>query len=300
MYPPKIYINKRFINQREDGVTCEERWLDVGVPTSYLSYFISCDFIMRILFTLVIFSSLFAVSQSFERTCKSVDIRSNVSEFDKLTDCTVIEGSLQVVLLKGHPDNFKNLTFPLLTEVTEYVLFFRVFGLTSLGHLFPNLSVIRGQKLFHNYALVIYEANDLSEISLVNLTTIVKGAVRIERNSNLCFADSINWDLITKAGKGYNQVKVSFSISIYLFNLVKLYYLFAKSFHYCLANYLAFSSQNNKPPEQCPKCAKHDGKQNNCPVNSGLSGQSKMNSLCWSDKHCQRSKSRYICQGEWQ
>lgn len=192
-------------------------------------YFFTCVFIMRTLLTIVIFSSLFLISQSFERTCKSVDIRSNVTEFDKLINCTVIEGSLQVVLLKGHPDSFKNLTFPLLTEVTEYVLIFRVFGLTSLGHLFPNLSVIRGQKLFHNYALVIYEANDLAEVSLVNLTNIVKGAVRIERNSNLCFAETISWDLITKAGKGYNQVKVRIKCQNKSSLLSLLIYVFAKT-----------------------------------------------------------------------
>lgn len=49
-------------------------------------------------------------------------------------------------------------------EITGYLLLFRVFGLRSLRHLFPNLTVIRGERLISHYALIIYEMTDLTEV----------------------------------------------------------------------------------------------------------------------------------------
>lgn len=49
-------------------------------------------------------------------------------------------------------------------EITGYLLFFRVFGIKSLGNLFPNLTVIRGERLITHYALIIYEMTDLTEV----------------------------------------------------------------------------------------------------------------------------------------
>lgn len=145
-----------------------------------------------------------------EKPCGSIDIRNNAESFKLLENCTVIEGHLQILLIDAHASSidYDDLSFPMLTEVTDYVLFFRAFGLRSLIKLFPNLSVIKGQRLFHDYALVIYEMRDLQEIGLINLTAILKGSVRIERNRNLCFANTINWDLITKTGKDDNYIKV--------------------------------------------------------------------------------------------
>ncbi|EEB18223.1 Insulin receptor precursor, putative [Pediculus humanus corporis] len=93
-----------------------------------------------------------------------------------------------------------NITFPELREVTGYVIFWRVQGLRSFGTLFPNLSVIRGKTLFHNYALVIYESKALQEIGLYSLTHILRGSVRFDENSNLCFVDTIDWDWIAPQG----------------------------------------------------------------------------------------------------
>lgn len=50
------------------------------------------------------------------------------------------------------------------SEITGYLLFFRVFGLKSLSNLFPNLAVIRGERLKSHYALIIYEMTDLTEV----------------------------------------------------------------------------------------------------------------------------------------
>ena len=132
-----------------------------------------------------------------DQICGPQYISTSISAFDKLRDCRVIEGFLKIVLFDHTlPSDFVNLTFPHLVEITEYLLVFRVSGLQSIGRLFPNLAVIRGQELFHDYALVIYQMNSLSELDLQQLIRIDRGAVRIQRNPHLCYADTINWDLI--------------------------------------------------------------------------------------------------------
>lgn len=90
--------------------------------------------------------------------CQSRDIRNSVDQFSQLEGCRVIEGFLQIVLIdKADSSEYDNLTFPELREVTGYVLLYRVNGLRSLGRLFPNLAVIRGNELFFDYALVAFE-----------------------------------------------------------------------------------------------------------------------------------------------
>ncbi|XP_030622664.1 insulin-like growth factor 1a receptor [Chanos chanos] len=133
-----------------------------------------------------------------------VDIRNDISEFKKLENCTVVEGYLQILLIGDKNSNlnqeqFRTLSFPKLTMVTDYVLLFRVSGLVSLSTLFPNLSVIRGRNLFYNYALVIFEMTSLKDIGLYNLRNITRGAIRIEKNPELCYLDSVDWSLIMDA-----------------------------------------------------------------------------------------------------
>ena len=59
--------------------------------------------------------------------------------------------------------------------------------------MFPNLAVIRGKELFFDYALVVYEMPQLEDLGLANLTTILRGAVRAEKNPLLCYVETINW-----------------------------------------------------------------------------------------------------------
>jgi insulin receptor len=63
-----------------------------------------------------------------------------------LTGCSIIEGHL---IISGFKDDqaLTNLSFPELREVTEYVIFYQAQNIVKLNHLFPNLSVIRGNKL---------------------------------------------------------------------------------------------------------------------------------------------------------
>jgi insulin receptor len=96
-----------------------------------------------------------------------MDIRNNVDAFRRLSGCRVIEGFIQIVLIDHATESsFANLTFPELREITHYLLLYRVNGLRSVGRLFPNLAVIRGETLFLNYALVVFEMIHLQVTAL--------------------------------------------------------------------------------------------------------------------------------------
>jgi insulin receptor len=80
--------------------------------------------------------------------------------------------------------DLNNRSFPALREITGYLLFYRVFGLRSIGQLFPNLAVIRGQQLLFDFSFVVYELMQLQvrSFSLVNLGFLVDMSCRF-----LCF-----------------------------------------------------------------------------------------------------------------
>ncbi|XP_029970306.1 insulin receptor a [Salarias fasciatus] len=129
--------------------------------------------------------------------CPSKDIRNNVTNLQTLENCTVIEGHLKILLMfRTKPEDFRGLSFPKLMVVTDYLLLFRVYGLGSLSDLFPNLTVIRGTHLFFNYALVVFEMLHLREIGLHSLMNITRGAVRIEKNPELCYLSTLDWSKI--------------------------------------------------------------------------------------------------------
>lgn len=118
-----------------------------------------------------------------EKMCGSIVVRNNITAFDQLINCTVIEGSLRIVMLdKTTEYDFVNLTFDSLREITQYLIVYRVKGLKSLGQLFPNLSLIRGTELFSNVALAVYENSKLQELGLHSLTQIKEGSVLIRKN----------------------------------------------------------------------------------------------------------------------
>jgi insulin receptor len=132
--------------------------------------------------------------------CSSIEIRNDASGFAQLRNCTVIEGHLAILLINYLPPNEDmSLRFPNLIEITDYLFLYRVNGLRTLRYMFPNLVVIRGQNLFHSYALVAFEMMHLEELGLINLMTLVRGAVRLEKNPQLCYVNTIDWSLIMKS-----------------------------------------------------------------------------------------------------
>ncbi|XP_058862183.1 insulin receptor-related protein-like [Acipenser ruthenus] len=144
--------------------------------------------------------SSFAVGCSASEICGSMDIRNNVTELRRLENCTVIEGDLQILLMfTTQTEDFRPLRFPRLRMITDYLLLFRVYGLESLQDLFPNLAVIRGTRLFFHYSLVIFEMPHLRVMGLGGLAQVMRGAVRIERNEELCHLSTIDWGLLMES-----------------------------------------------------------------------------------------------------
>lgn len=107
----------------------------------------------------------------------------------------------------------ENESFPELVEITGFLMLYRISGLKTLSRLFPNLAVIRGRDLFKDYALIIYEMIELTDIGLKSLAVIERGNVRIEKNEMLCFVDTVNWKQITAMNNNlYREVRELFSL----------------------------------------------------------------------------------------
>uniref|UniRef100_A0A667ZFB8 Tyrosine-protein kinase receptor n=1 Tax=Myripristis murdjan TaxID=586833 RepID=A0A667ZFB8_9TELE len=184
----------------------------------------------------------------------SIDIGNDISEFRRLENCTVVEGYLQILLIGDKNNNvnqeiFRSLSFPKLTMITDYLLLFRVSGLDSLSTLFPNLTVIRGRNLFYNYALVIFEMTSLKDIGLYNLRNITRGAIRIEKNPELCYLDSVDWSLIMDAE----------------FN-----------------NFIAGNKQSKECGDVCPGIMENSPQCRKTMFNDNYSYR------CWNSNHCQK------------
>lgn len=47
--------------------------------------------------------------------------------------------------------------------------------------------------IIQDFALVIYRMDNMVEIGLTGLTHILRGGVRIEKNRNLCYVNTISW-----------------------------------------------------------------------------------------------------------
>ena len=67
-------------------------------------------------------------------------MRLHKANLSALEGCEVVEGFVHIIAPKNETgDYFLNQTYPLLREVTGYLLVYRVQGLLSIGQLFPNL-----------------------------------------------------------------------------------------------------------------------------------------------------------------
>lgn len=154
----------------------------------------------------IVFPS-FALSRNGPLIIKVV--KDTCSGCKELQNCTTYDGSVQIQIVRQAEERvMKQLRFPRLTEITGHLLISLVYGQRNLKDIFPNLAVIRGREMFLDYSLVIYENKGLEEINLPSLTTILDGGVRIEKNINLCYVDTIRWKSImrTNNNKQYGFV----------------------------------------------------------------------------------------------
>lgn len=119
-----------------------------------------------------------------EKICSSVVVRNTGDRLAALHNCTTINGYVHIVLLDATKPSDFEVSFPMLREITQYMVVYRVSGLSSLGKLFPNLTLIRGIRTadFPGLALMIHDNADLTEVGLHSLTNITQGSVIITNN----------------------------------------------------------------------------------------------------------------------
>ncbi len=91
-----------------------------------------------------------------------------------------------------------DLVFHNLVEITDYLLIFQAQNLDNLARLFPKLSIIRGDKLFKNYALIIFLTNSLLQVNLNSLVSIEKGSILLSRLYHACYINTIDWNYLIK------------------------------------------------------------------------------------------------------
>ena len=178
-----------------------------------------------------------------------------MTNLQTLENCTVIEGHLKILLMfKTKPEDFRGVSFPRLRVVTDYLLLFRVYGLETLQDLFPNLTVIRGHNLFFNYALVMFEMLQLREVGLSSLMNITRGAVRVEKNPELCYLSTLDWSKILDSVED---------------------------------NYIMANKNERECGDVCPGAV--EGK-STC-LQTTINGQFVY--CCWNQHHCQKCKSTH-------
>uniref|UniRef100_A0A915L7E4 receptor protein-tyrosine kinase n=1 Tax=Romanomermis culicivorax TaxID=13658 RepID=A0A915L7E4_ROMCU len=136
----------------------------------------------------------------------------NPNDVDKFRHCTVIEGNVHILLMAEEKnitkDELEKIRFVNLREITGYLLIFQARLFKSLKFLFPELRIIRGRELVHDYALVVLQNEKMDEIGLSKLTEISNGGVRILFNYQLCFVHTINWSEIIKVKEFVDENKL--------------------------------------------------------------------------------------------
>lgn len=127
-----------------------------------------------------------------ERICDSIQIGpTDWSGFEKLSKCDVIVGSLTIS--KVIVPNDTEILSPL-KEITGYLFVYRVERIKSLSEIMPNLTIVRGNELLYGeYSFVVFENPDLKNLGLYSLKAIQNGNLKVEKNSLLCYVDTVNW-----------------------------------------------------------------------------------------------------------
>ncbi|XP_069173650.1 insulin-like growth factor 1 receptor isoform X2 [Procambarus clarkii] len=146
--------------------------------------------------------------------CGTVEITGNASLLEKYQECGIIEGHLRIQLIEDLNLTWPLLGLPNLTQVTGYVLLYRLSHLQTLRDLLPRLSVIRGDSLFHGHALVVFGNTYLREVGLNSLTHILRGSVRLEKNWLLCPGPDLTWRRLTSTPH-HNVIQDNYGMCIY-------------------------------------------------------------------------------------
>ncbi len=96
-------------------------------------------------------------------------VKQRAAKFQNLTECDIIEGHLIISAMDEAVA--VNYTFPKLREVTEYVILYQAQNIVKLNNLFPNLAVIRGNKL----VMVSVKNYNICENIFIQIFILFKG-----------------------------------------------------------------------------------------------------------------------------
>lgn len=141
---------------------------------------------------------------------------------DDFKGCTIIDGSIRILdqTFAGYQEVYRNFSFgpryvkmhpdrlEVFSTVKEVTGFIDIQGehpdFKNLSY-FRNLEVIHGRQLMENYfASFSVVKSSLVSLELKSLKRINSGAVVIQENPNICYADGIDWSKIQKSSEhGY-------------------------------------------------------------------------------------------------
>ncbi|CAG0878938.1 unnamed protein product [Darwinula stevensoni] len=121
-----------------------------------------------------------------EMICPSLRITDSTVEskqLDPFLNCTIVDGHVWVVMTDTHktlamPSSslhvsiLANISFKHLREIANHLFVYQNKALQTLSSLFPQLTVIRGQQLFHDFALLIYQFGKQRCITLEECMTM--------------------------------------------------------------------------------------------------------------------------------
>jgi insulin-like growth factor 1 receptor len=141
--------------------------------------------------------------------CSSITIQgpidwpaSSSHRLDKVKNCTLVIGHVKILNARFTIDSSNSTTtqalFPHLVEITDYLLIFQAQNLNSLEKVFPRLAIIRGHKLFKQYALIVFLTNSLLQINLKSLIRVEKGSILLSRLYHSCYINTIDWSYLLK------------------------------------------------------------------------------------------------------
>lgn len=136
--------------------------------------------------------------------CRSINLQGLVdsNRLSRIRNCSVVLGHVRILNARFY-DDWTNISalFPNLIEITDYLLIFQAQNVNSLDQLFPKLTLIRGDKLFKSYALIVFLTNSLVQLNLKRLVEIRNGSILLSRLYHSCYVHTIDWDYILKNRK---------------------------------------------------------------------------------------------------
>jgi hypothetical protein len=142
------------------------------------------------------FPDIIALFQDCYRVCQSVTFTGAITDHNQIQSCDIIIGHVRILNARFQFENDTDTLFTNLVEVTDYILIFQASNIKTLEQLFPKLSVIRGDRLFKNYALTVFLCTSIVTINLKNLVSIQHGSVFLSRLYDACFVNTVDFDRI--------------------------------------------------------------------------------------------------------